>query len=171
MPTIIAELKAEHYQHPIGIETPAPRLSWVIRPGPVEWTQRAYELEIKVGLNCPDVARAHTSTTTPRSRYTPSSRPSPHSYPGPLLRSPVVTARRFESAYKVTMMPGPSGNSFTSKRDSSSDQPGRPSRSQLRQRRSLRRSDRFESDKLSTLHRTARAHDCTSPHLACTKRF
>jgi len=65
MPTIIAELKAEHYQHPIGIETPAPRLSWIIGQGPIEWTQRAYEIEIKVSLNCPDVARAHSSIMMP----------------------------------------------------------------------------------------------------------
>jgi len=44
----IHQLKAEHYDNPIGIETPAPRLSWTVSEGAQNWTQKAYEITIKV---------------------------------------------------------------------------------------------------------------------------
>jgi hypothetical protein len=46
----IAQLKAEHYANPIGIETPAPRLSWTIVEGVEGWKQKGYEITVKVGI-------------------------------------------------------------------------------------------------------------------------
>jgi len=48
----IAQLKAEHYDNPIGIETPAPRLSWTIAVGAKDWVQKRYEITVKVCTSC-----------------------------------------------------------------------------------------------------------------------
>src|SRR5262249_37158265 len=44
--TAPAELRFEHLDQALGIEQPAPRLSWIVPSAPPGWVQEAYEVEL-----------------------------------------------------------------------------------------------------------------------------
>src|SRR4051812_2839059 len=45
--TAPAELRFEHFEITLGVENPAPRLSWFVPSAPPDWAQEAYEIELR----------------------------------------------------------------------------------------------------------------------------